>query len=704
MKTKNKKIITLALVLAMSCSALPCDTIMSGIVGSISVSAITSADTNWEYTLDGTDATITAYKGSDIIITIPATIDGNNVTALNNNVFKENTSITKVTFAGDIATVSSNSFAYCTALQSVTFNGNVGTINSAFTSCTALQSVTFNGNVETVNGFAFGNCSNLKTLTFKGNLGTFSASSGLTSLTSVTIDGNLTLLNGSAFGSCTALTSFSVGGDVGTFYGDSLGSCTALQSVTVGGNVGTVSAGALHGCTALTSFSVGGNVGTVSAGALYDCSNLKTLTFKGNLGTYSASSGLTSLTSFTVGGDLTLLDGGALKGCTALTSFSVGGNVGTFSNGVLINCSNLKTISINGSIGTWYEGAFNSIPSLETLKIGGDVPAIGQATFWGSTGLKILDIGGSIDGIDDEAFQNCMANNSLIFVKDSTAADLFTSLNYTPSKTTIAYKVKINGLVSDLAYADAKNGSAITILGFPTRQGYIFAGYYDNPQYSGRPINSSVVYGTELYAKWMQSDGGTASTNTEIVNIPVAPASTTKNTVITGADLSSEDVVTRVIKQIKSAKSGSTITVKVDDATISKEILKELKGKNITLVIIAPNGTTSAINGTEITKTNADVNLNVKYNTKNIPAKLVNKAKKLGTTSQFSFGDDKAFGMECDLTVKFSAKNEGKTVKLYRYDAKNGKLVLVAKSTIGTNGKTTFEDLTKGGDFIAVIK
>ncbi len=185
---------------------------------------------------------------------------------------------------------------------------------------------------------------------------------------------------------------------------------------------------------------------------------------------------------------------------------------------------------------------------------------------------------------------------------------------------------------------------------------------------------------------------------------PVAPTHTTTNTVITTGSLSSGSGVTTVINRIKSAKNGSTITVKVNNPTICPEILKTLKGRNVNLVIVTSNGATIKINSTKITNINADINLNVKYNTKKIPTSLVNKAKKLGTTAQFSFGDDKSFGFACDLTVKFNSKNAGKTAKLYRYDSKNNKLVLVAKATIGTDGKTTFEDITHGGEFIAVIK
>lgn len=158
-------------------------------------------------------------------------------------------------------------------------------------------------------------------------------------------------------------------------------------------------------------------------------------------------------------------------------------------------------------------------------------------------------------------------------------------------------------------------------------------------------------------------------------------------------------------KSIRNAKSGSTIEADANISVIPAYLMKQIKGKDVNLQIKASNGSTITINGTKVTKISAMLTLNVKYNTKNIPESLVNKVKKLGTsTAKFSFGENKAFGFACDLTVKFNSKNIGKTATLYHYDSKNNQLTLAAKAVIGTDGKATFKNLTHGGDFIAIIK
>ena len=101
----------------------------------------------YTYTLDGNNATITAYSGAGGDITIPSTLDGHPVTALDTLSFVYLTSITSVVIPEGVIHINYVAFNGCTSLISVVIPSTVTTISDgAFANCPSLTSATFNGN------------------------------------------------------------------------------------------------------------------------------------------------------------------------------------------------------------------------------------------------------------------------------------------------------------------------------------------------------------------------------------------------------------------------------------------------------------------------------------------------------------------------------------------------------------------------------
>lgn len=162
---------------------------------------------------------------------------------------------------------------------------------------------------------------------------------------------------------------------------------------------------------------------------------------------------------------------------------------------------------------------------------------------------------------------------------------------------------------------------------------------------------------------------------------------------------------TNVAAYARSAKSGASYNVSMNGETvIPSTVLSAIKGKNVTMNFTLKNGVVYSINGNDVSSAK-DLDIDTAYNTKNIPSKLVSKAKKKYdgvSTSQLSI-DGGSFGSSAEMTVKFATKRAGCTARLYRYNADRNSLSLVSKSSVGSNGKCTFDDVTKGGDYVVVL-
>ena len=123
---------------------------------------------------------VVAYTGSATSVTVPATYDGKNVTAILPEVFKDNTTMTSVTIGDNVTTIGASAFENCDALTTVNFGSGVTTINAkAFYDCDALTSVDLPDAVTDVGRDAFVSCDALTTFNigrgFKDHSGNFLA-------------------------------------------------------------------------------------------------------------------------------------------------------------------------------------------------------------------------------------------------------------------------------------------------------------------------------------------------------------------------------------------------------------------------------------------------------------------------------------------------------------------------------------------------
>ncbi len=249
------------------------------------------------YTYDASvlEATVTAGPGTSYsgTITIPDTVnydDGDgvatyNVTAIQDQAFKNYSNLTGVTIGNNVTTIGSNVFQL-SGLTAVEIPATVTSIgNATFKSCIALTTVTFAAGSEII---TIGN----KTFHSSG-------------LTEVEIPASVTSIGNYAFYDCSALTTvtFAAGSDLTTIntYAFSNSGLTAVEIPTKVTSMGTF---AFYYCSALTTvtFAAGSELTTIGNSAFqqsgltaveipasvtsignlafYACTDLDTVTFK----------------------------------------------------------------------------------------------------------------------------------------------------------------------------------------------------------------------------------------------------------------------------------------------------------------------------------------------------------------------------------------------------------------------------------------
>ena len=139
---------------------------------------------DYEYTVDatGAGATIVGYRGSATTLSIPATVNGKNVTAIGYGAFSPNVyfhnsnagnlgRITSVTIPEGVTLIDDGAFYRNTSLKTVTFPSTLTNIaDYAFTGCSSLTAIKIPAKTKKIHKYAFCECSSLESIVVeKGN-------------------------------------------------------------------------------------------------------------------------------------------------------------------------------------------------------------------------------------------------------------------------------------------------------------------------------------------------------------------------------------------------------------------------------------------------------------------------------------------------------------------------------------------------------
>jgi hypothetical protein len=186
--------------------------------------------TNWTWTSDGTQITLTGYNFISMDVVIPDTLDGLPVTGFSATIFSgvegTGTPITSVSGGKNITTIGEAAFADCDSLTSIDLPQATTIGEAAFSFCDSLTSIDL-PQATTIGGYAFSNCD---------------------SLTSIDLP-QATTIGGLAFANCDSLTSIDLP-QATTIGVSAFANCTSLTSIVWGQNSPTEPAGLYYGIPA----------------------------------------------------------------------------------------------------------------------------------------------------------------------------------------------------------------------------------------------------------------------------------------------------------------------------------------------------------------------------------------------------------------------------------------------------------------------
>ncbi len=129
---------------------------------------------------------LTEYTGGESSVSIPSSVDGNNITSIGAGAFLGNSDITSISIPSGVTQIGQEAFADCTSLTSVSIPATVKKIGmGAFYGCSSLSSVTLPGGVTEISDEAFAECVNLSSITIPNSVTNIAtdAFSGCDSLT-----------------------------------------------------------------------------------------------------------------------------------------------------------------------------------------------------------------------------------------------------------------------------------------------------------------------------------------------------------------------------------------------------------------------------------------------------------------------------------------------------------------------------------------
>lgn len=163
---------------------------------------------------DASKSVLTAYYGTDTIITIP-----NTVSTIGDYAFGDNTNVVSVSLPNNVVSIGNYAFYGCRKLSAITFPSSLGLIgNYAFCRCTSLHSINIPNSVYSLGNSAFSLCTSLETVYFGTSLSTVSqeAFSDCWSLRFVSLPPYLSSIGDGAFRNCYKLASLVVPNNVST--------------------------------------------------------------------------------------------------------------------------------------------------------------------------------------------------------------------------------------------------------------------------------------------------------------------------------------------------------------------------------------------------------------------------------------------------------------------------------------------------------
>lgn len=325
-----------------------------------------------EFVLDGSK--LVWYNGQGGTVSIPE-----GVTAIGNDVFRDNSDITAVYIPEGVETIGDAAFASCSNLQYVNIPKTVTSISGyAFRDCDKLPSINVaadNPNFTSVDGVLFSK--DEKTL--------ICYPAGKTA-TSYEIPNGVETINWCSFSGCNNLKSVTIPEGVKKIWGWAFEDCTGLTEITIPSTVETIGSKAFMNCSNLSKVILLSENTTYEDDA-FEGIELPTIEYKNPNNeeeylTYEVRDGAAVVTGYksNIPETLTIPSTVTIDG----VEYEVKG----IDKNAFNNCENLKSVTIGNSVGSIGENAFSGCTNLESITIESDADFSKAGLYFTQNGIR----------------------------------------------------------------------------------------------------------------------------------------------------------------------------------------------------------------------------------------------------------------------------------------------------------------------------
>ena len=294
------------------------------------------------------------------------------------------------------------------------------------------------------------------------------------------------------------------------------------EFVEIPDSVTTIGLSAFNGCTTLKSIDLG-EVQVIEDNAFNSCTKLTTITFPNTLRTIGdwAFGGGTGLTVLALPEGVVSIGTGAF-GYSNLKEVILPNSIENIGNECFANSNDLEKVTLPGNLQTVGRSMFHSCKALKSIKIPEGITTIEQSAFHSCLALEYVWLPTSLKSIENSAFFGCKALNHINIplgvekfgatVFDESGTYSSPLVIYIDSKAYIEKLPKIENDTMKVSKAVTNGGTFVEdttftagTLATPTKDGAIFAGWYDNAEFTGEKVTntaSNKIY----YAKWIGMD------------------------------------------------------------------------------------------------------------------------------------------------------------------------------------------------------
>lgn len=224
---------------------------------------------------------ILGYTGSDTVLNMPSTLGGKSVVEIGDEVFKNNSSITKIVLPNTVTKVGDEAFANMSSLDEIVLDNNLTTVGqNILLGSTSLTKISMKAGPIILASFFDYEKDNIPndltvTLSYGGYRPNSYAFKNIGKRFSVILDNSWTSLTDSCFES-TPITSIEFSETVTNIGHRAFYGCSNIQSITIPNNVVIFGEDVFDRCYNLASINLPSNLTYIPAGMFSYCTALKT--------------------------------------------------------------------------------------------------------------------------------------------------------------------------------------------------------------------------------------------------------------------------------------------------------------------------------------------------------------------------------------------------------------------------------------------